>query len=354
MVAEGKTINTNLDSPGPINPDLSGRIYHDEDVDISILKKKTIAVIGYGSQGRAQATNMRDSGIHVIVGASRGSTHGDWARAKNDKFEVKTIEEAVRAADVVHVLLPDPAQPEVYRASIHANLRKGSTLSFSHGFNVLYGLIQPPPYVDVVLFVPNAPGPLVRELYLKGSGAYGCVCVDQDVTGKAKQIALAMAKGVGSTRIGTIELSSREETEGDNFEEQVLYGGTLHLMRAVFNVLVENGYPPSFAYSKAIRSLRSIVDVIDEVGIEGYLRRASRTAEYAVRTRGPRVINMKEIKEIYEETSRGIFAKEWLLEYMAGMPVVHRMRRTEAESGMETFGKKARREIRQSAKKDNA
>lgn len=325
---------------------MNEKIYGDEDADLSILKGKTVSVIGYGSQGKAQASNMRDSGVNVIIGASNNRYYSGWGNAELDGFTVKTIEEATKLGDVVHVLLPDPAQPEIYKTSIHSNLRKNSALSFSHGFNILYGLIQPPPDVDVILFVPNAPGPLVRELYLKGSGVYGCISVDQDVSGKARQIALAIAKAVGSTRIGTIELSFREETEGDNFEEQILYGGTLHLMRAVFNVLIEHGYPPSFAYSKAIRSLRSIVDVIDEVGIEAYLRQASRTCEYAVRTRGPRVINMEEIRRIYDETAEGLFAKEWLLEYSARMPVINRMRRAEKASAMETCGEQARNAIK--------
>ena len=325
---------------------MSERIYHDEDADLSVLSGRTVSVIGYGSQGRAQASNMRDSGLNVIIGASGDKQYPDWENAERDGFSVKTVEEATRIGDVVHVLLPDPAQPEVYRESIHANLKRGAALSFSHGFNILYGLIQPPEYVDVILFVPNAPGPLVRELYLKQSGVYGCVAVDRDVSGNARKLALALAKAVGSTRIGTIELSFREETEGDNFEEQILYGGTMHLMRTLFKVLVEQGYPPSFVYSKAIRSLRSIVDVIDEVGIEAYLRRASRTCEYAVRTRGPRVVNIDEIQKIYHETAQGLFAKEWQLEYMAGMPVISRMRRTEKESLMERCGEQARKVIK--------
>ena len=325
---------------------MTERIYHDEDADLSVLDGKTVSVIGYGSQGNAQANNMRESGLSVIVGASGNKQYPDWENAHRDGFTVKTIEEATRIGDIVHVLLPDPAQPEVYRENIHSNLKRGAALSFSHGFNILYGLIHPPEYVDVILFVPNAPGPLVRELYLKRSGVYGCVAVDRDISGNARKIALALAKAVGSTRIGTIELSFREETEGDNFEEQILYGGTIHLMRTLFKVLVEQGYPPSFAYSKAIRSLRSIVDVIDEIGIEAYLRRASRTCEYAVRTRGPRIINIEEIQKIYHETAQGLFAKEWQLEYVAGMPVINRMRRTEKESLMEKWGEQAREMIK--------
>jgi ketol-acid reductoisomerase len=325
---------------------LSEKIYHDEDADLSVLSGRTVSVIGYGSQGRAQANNMRDSGLNVIIGASGNKQYPDWENAERDGFSVKTVEEATRIGDVVHVLLPDPAQPGVYRESIHANLKRDAALSFSHGFNILYGLIQPPEHVDVLLFVPNAPGPLVRELYLNGGGVYGCVAVDQNVSGNARKIALALAKAVGSTRIGTIELSFREETEGDNFEEQILYGGTIHLMKILFKVLVEKGYPPTFAYSKAIRSLRSIVDVIDEVGIEEYLRRASRTCEFAVRTRGPRVVNIDEIQEIYREMAQGLFAKDWQLEYMAGMPVTNRMRRTERESLMERCGVQTRKMIK--------
>jgi ketol-acid reductoisomerase len=326
---------------------LDEKIYHDEDADLSVLKGKTVSVIGYGSQGSAQANNMRDSGVNVVIGTSRNKHH-DWENAQRDGFNVKTVEEATRIGDVVHVLLPDPAQPAVYSQSIHSNLKKSAALSFSHGFNILYGLIQPPDSVDVILFVPNAPGPLVRDLYMKGSGVYGCVAVDRDVSGNAKKIALALAKAVGSTRIGTIQLSFREETEGDNFEEQILYGGTIQLMRTLFRVLVEQGYPPSFAYSKAIRSLRSIVDVIDEVGIETYLRRASRTCEYAVRTRGPRVIDIDEIQKTYRETAQGLFAREWQLEYMSGMPVINRMRRTEGESLIERCGEQVRKLITKS------
>ncbi|MHA2406830.1 MAG: ketol-acid reductoisomerase [Candidatus Ranarchaeia archaeon] len=328
------------------------KVYHDKDVDLEVLKGKTVAILGYGSQGKAQSQNMRDSGLTVIIGAGDQSLFPDWNQAKKDGFEVFSIEEATKKADIVHVCFPDPVQPEVYKRSIHKNLREGQTLSFVHGFNILYGLISPPKFVDVVLFVPNAPGPYVREQYLKGGGAYGCISVDQDYSGKAKEISLALAKAAGSCRIGTIELTFQAETEGDNFEEQVLYGGTIHLMRAIFNTMVENGYPPIFAYSKAIRSLRSIVDVIDEVGIEAYLRRASRTCEFAVRTRGPRVINYEEIQKIFQETEKGIFAKEWLLEYQAGMPTIHRMRRTEAQSRMEIEGKKAREIINKQEKKD--
>jgi ketol-acid reductoisomerase len=244
---------------------MENQVYRDEDVSLDVLQGKTIAVLGYGIQGGPQALCLRDSGLKVIVGAGDRNEFPDWDKAEADGFEVYPIDEAVRRADVVHILLADPAQPPVYRKLIHNNLKPGCTLSFAHGFNVLYGAIQPPDNVNVVLFVPNSPGHLVREKFLQGSGIYGAVAVDQDVTGDALQIVLAIAKGVGSTRVGVVEVDFASETEGDNFEEQVLYGGTIALMRAVFETMVEHGYAPHFAYAKAIRSLRSVVDVMDEM-----------------------------------------------------------------------------------------
>ena len=245
---------------------------------------------------------------------------------------------------MVHILLPDPAQPAVYEASIGNNLAPGKTLSFAHGFNVLYGAIQPPDDVNVVLFVPNAPGHMVREKYLAGSGIYGAIAVDHDVTGEAWDIVQALAKACGSTRVGVVVVDFESETEGDNFEEQVLYGGTIALMRATFETMVANGYAPHFAYAKAIRSLRTVVDVMDEVGIEGYIStRSSRTCEFAVRTTGPRVVDRQEIDRVYEETARGEFAAGWMEEWELGMPRLHRMRRSAAGSQMEKTGEEWRK-----------
>ena len=315
------------------------QVYRDEDVSMDVLKNKMIAVHGYGIQGGPQALCMRDSGLNVIVGAGPRDQFSDWDNAEKDGFEVYDFAEATKRADVIHMLLADPAQPSVYRESIHKNLKPGATLSFAHGFNVLYGAIQPPKDVNVVLFVPNSPGHLVREKFLQGSGIYGAVAVDQDVTGDAMQVVLAVAKGVGSTRVGVVEVEFDSETEGDNFEEQVLYGGTIALMRAVFEVMVENGYPPYFAYAKAIRSLRSVVDVMDEIGIEAYIsERSSRTCEFAVRMTGPRVINRPEIEKIFEETAQGDFAARWMTEWQLGMFHLHRMRRTWKNSMMEKVG----------------
>jgi ketol-acid reductoisomerase len=318
---------------------MDNQVYHDEDVSLDVLKDKVIAVLGYGIQGGPQALCFRDSGLNVIVGAGPRDRFPDWDNAEADGFEVMDIAEATRRADVVHVLLADPAQPPVYQQSIHQNLKPGATLSFAHGFNVLYGAIVPPKNVNVVLYVPNSPGHMVRKKFLEGSGIYGAVSVDQNVTGDALEIVLALAKAAGSTRVGVVELSFQHETEGDNFEEQVLYGGTIHLMKAVFNTMVDNGYPPHFAYAKAIRSLRTVVDVMDEIGIEAYIsERSSRTCEFAVRMTGPRVIDYDEIQKVFEETEQGDFAARWMQEFRLGMPHLHRLRRTGANSKMEETG----------------
>src|SRR5271170_5929222 len=312
------------------------KIYRDADADVFVLSGKTIAVIGYGIQGKVQAANCRDSGCRVIIGARPSAESPSLAQAKSDGFEAYSVAEATQKADVLLIELADPVQPEVYKEQIAPNLRPGQTLCFCHGFSVLYGQIEPPKDVNTVLFVPNAPGKFVREKYLKGEGVYGCVSVDQDATGNARQIVLAIAKAVGSTRAGVVELTFQQETEGDNFEEQILYGGAIQLMKLCFQVMVENGYPPSFAYAKAIRSLRSVIDVMDESGIEDYLTgRCSRTCEFAVRTRGPRVINEEAVRKIFAETEQGVFAREWMKEWNTGMPALKRLRSTEQDSPME-------------------
>jgi ketol-acid reductoisomerase len=322
------------------------RIYRDADADLSVLQGKTIAVIGYGIQGKVQAANARESGVKVIVGTRPPEESASRAQAQVDGFEAMSIENATRTADILLIELADPAQPPLYRDCIAPHLTKGKTLCFCHGFNVLYGAIQPPKDVNVVLFVPNAPGHFVREKYLKGEGVYGCISVENDATGNARELVLAIAKAVGSTRAGVVELSFQYETEGDNFEEQILYGGAIQLMKLCFQVMVDNGYPPSFAYAKAIRSLRCVVDVMDEVGIEEYVsRRCSRTAEFAIRTRGPRVVNEDAIREIFRETERGEFARDWMQEWALGMPTLYRQRRTAAASEMEQTGQKWRSEF---------
>ena len=322
------------------------KIYRDADVDMSILKNKTIAVIGYGIQGKVQAANARDSGCTVIVGTRPPEHSPSRGQAQADGFPAMSFAEASRKADILLIELADPAQPAVYSADIAPNLRAGQTLCFCHGFNVLYGAIRPPENVNTVLFVPNAPGAFVREKYKKGEGVYGCVSVEHDATGDARQIVLAIARAVGSTRAGVVELSFQHETEGDNFEEQILYGGAIHLMRLCFQVMVDHGYPPSFAYAKSVRSLRSVLDVMDENGIESYLTsRSSRTCEFAVRTRGPRVINEEAVRQIFQETEKGLFARDWMQEWALGMPQLHRLRRTAAEGAMEKTGTQWRRDF---------
>jgi ketol-acid reductoisomerase len=322
------------------------RIYRDADVSLEPLKGKIVAVIGYGIQGKAQAANARDSGCNVIVGTRPAAESKSREQARAEGFEAMDVAEATKKADILLIELADPVQPAIYKKDMAPNLRAGQTLCFCHGFSILYGSIVPPKDVNVVLYVPNAPGAFVRAKYLKGEGVYGCVSVDQDATGNAMEIVLAISKAVGSTRAGVVEMTFQHETEGDNFEEQILYGGAIHLMRACFNVMVENGYPPSFAYAKAIRSLRSVIDVMDEHGIEDYLTgRCSRTCEFAVRTRGPRVINEDAIRTIFRETEAGVFARDWMQEFALGMPILHRLRRTAANSAMEKTGHEWRRDF---------
>jgi len=322
------------------------KIYRDDDVSLDVLAGKRIAVIGYGIQGKAQAANMRDSGCDVIVGTRPPEESASRAEAEADGFEAVSIAEATQRADILSIQLADPAQPTLYRDEIAPHLRAGQTLCFCHGFNVLYGQITPPKDVNVVLFVPNAPGHFVREKYLKGEGIYGCVSVDHDATGDAHEVALALAKAVGSTRAGVVDMTFLQETEGDNFEEQVLYGGVIQLMRLTYQIMVDNGYPPSFAYAKAIRSLRSVIDVMDEVGIEEYIsRRSSRTCEFAVRTRGPRVVDEEAMREVFPASERGEFARDWMQEWALGMPTLHRMRRTAQASDMEQTGRRWRDEF---------
>ncbi|ENN96424.1 ketol-acid reductoisomerase [Methanocaldococcus villosus KIN24-T80] len=321
------------------------KIYYDNEVSLDAVKDKVIAVIGYGSQGRAQALNMRDSGLNVILGLRPDGR--SWKKAIEDNMNVKTIEEAAKEADIIHMLIPDEVQPIVYKKYIEKHLTEGKTLSFSHGYNIHYGLIIPPDNVNVTMVAPKAPGVKVRETYLEGFGVPGLVAVEQDYTGNALDIALGMAKAIGLTRVGVIKTTFKEETETDLFGEQVvLCGGVTELIKAAFETLVEAGYSPEMAYFETCHELKLIVDLIYQRGLEGMWQSVSNTAEYGGLTRRKRVINeesRKAMKEILKEIQEGDFAKEWSLENQAGAVKLNALRRLEREHLIEKVGKRLRK-----------
>ncbi len=320
------------------------KIYDDEDASLSNLEGKTIAVIGYGNQGHAQALNMRDSGCEVIIGVRRG---GDsWERAKKDGFDVYEISEAAKKGDIIHILIPDEVQAKVYNEQIAPVMGDGKTIGVSHAFNIHFKQIVPSHEADVVMIAPKAPGLSVRKTYKKGSGVPGLVAVAQDYSGNAMDTALAMAKAVGLTRIGVIETSFKEEVETDWFGEQtVLVGGVSELIKAGFDTLVEEGYQPEIAYFECLNEMKLIVDLIYEQGIEGMMTRVSNTAEYGGRTRGPRVIDAnvrKEMKKILKEIKDGTFAKEWNTENDRGIPNLKKMREEAKDQLLTKIGEEIR------------
>lgn len=323
------------------------QMYYDKDADLNVLKGKTIAVIGYGSQGHAQAMNLKDSGLDVVVGLRKGGH--SWKKAESDGMKVMEVPDAVKAADVVHVLAPDEAQSKLYYAEIEPNLKQGAALSFSHGFNIHYNQIMPRADLDVFLVAPKSPGHIVRRTFSEGIGVPGLVAVYQDKSGSAKKIGLAFAKGVGCTRAGVYETTFREETETDLFGEQVdLCGGAASLMKAAFDILVEAGYQPEMAYFETVHELKLIVDLIHEGGLEKMWYSVSNTAEYGGMTVGPRVINEESEDAMYEALARiqnGEFAKEFILEGMLNHPVLKAMERHESELEIEIVGKEIRSKI---------
>ncbi|MEM1607059.1 MAG: ketol-acid reductoisomerase [Candidatus Bathyarchaeia archaeon] len=296
------------------------KIYFDKDADINVIKDKVIAVIGYGSQGCAQAQNMRDSGLKVIIGVRPG---GDsWRRAKEDGFEVYSISDAASIGDIIFMLVPDMVQPTIYKESVAPNLSEGKVLDFAHGFNIHFGQIIPPKNVDVIMVAPKSPGPRLRETYLSGFGVPALIAVHQDYSGRAKSIALAVAKALGCTRAGVIETTFRDETESDLIGEQtVLVGGLIELIKKGFEVLVECGYPPELAYFEACNEAKLIMDLIYQRGITGMLKAVSDTAKYGGLTVGPKVID-EHVKENMRRAARdvqsGKFAREWIAEHEAG------------------------------------
>ena len=309
------------------------------------IKGKKIAIIGYGSQGRAWALNLRDSGLDVIVGLRpKGSS---WKMAKEDGFEPLPIPEAAKEGEIIAMLIPDMVQPEVYEKYVEPNLSSGNTLVFAHGFNIHFGLIKPPKFVDVVLVAPKSPGPKVRETFLQGKGVPALVAVHRDYSGEAMKRALAIAKGIGCTRAGVIETTFEEETETDLIGEQIdLVGGLMELLKKSFEVLVELGYQPEVAYFEAINEAKLIMDLIWQHGIHGMLERVSDTAKYGGLTVGPRVIDEGVKKRMHEMAKRvinGEFAKEWVDEYKRGMPNLKRLMDEVKEHPVEKVGKEMRK-----------
>ena len=319
-------------------------IYYDEDASLDYLKDKTVAIIGYGSQGHAHALNLRDSGIKVIIGLLAGSRSIEKAKAEG--FEVYSPDEAAKKADVIMILTPDTVQPALYQSAILPNLDEGNALAFAHGFNIHFGQIVPPSYVDVFLVAPKGPGHLVRWMYEEGKGVPGLFAVYQDFTGKAREIAMAYAKGIGATRAGLIETTFKEETETDLFGEQaVLCGGATALIKAGFETLIEAGYQPEVAYFECLHELKLIVDLIYQYGISGMRYSISDTARYGDVTRGKRVYEAVKplYKKILEEIQEGEFAKEWILENAANRPHFNALVKKDEEHPVEKVGKELRK-----------
>ena len=320
------------------------KMYYDADADLGVLKGKKVAIIGFGSQGHAQALNLRDSGVDVVVSEVPGTPNYDLAV----KFGFKPVAaaEAAAQAQVVQILTQDHVQAMLYEHDLKPHLTKGKALLFSHGFNIHFGQIVPGPDIDVIMVAPKGPGHLVRSEYEKGAGVPALVAVEQDASGRALATALAYAKGIGATRAGVLETSFREETETDLFGEQaVLCGGVSELVKAGFDTLVEAGYAPEIAYFECLHELKLIVDLFSQGGISYMRYSVSDTAEFGDYTRGPRIITEEtrdEMRQILYEVQTGEFAKEWILENQARRPVFNALRRQEAAHPIEEVGKKLR------------
>ncbi|QYX31766.1 ketol-acid reductoisomerase [Sphaerospermopsis torques-reginae] len=320
------------------------RMYYDEDANLDLLAGKTVAIIGYGSQGHAHALNLKDSGVNVIVGLYPGSK--SIAKAEAAGLTVKNVADAAKAADLIMILLPDEVQKTIYTNEIAPNLEAGNILAFAHGFNIHFGQVVPPADVDVIMVAPKGPGHLVRRTYEQGQGVPALFAVYQDATGKARDRAMAYAKGIGGTRAGILETTFREETETDLFGEQaVLCGGLSALIKAGFETLIEAGYQPELAYFECLHEVKLIVDLVVEGGLATMRDSISNTAEYGDYTRGPRVVTAQtkaEMKKILSEIQSGQFAREFVLENQAGKPGFTAMRRQEAEHPIEEVGKDLR------------
>ncbi|MDR2172870.1 MAG: ketol-acid reductoisomerase [Burkholderiales bacterium] len=320
------------------------KVYYDKDADLSLIKNKKVAIIGYGSQGHAHALNLHDSGIKVVVGVRQDGA--SWNKAKKAGLEVDTIAKATAGADVVMLLMPDENIGDVYKSDIEPNLKKGAALAFAHGFNVHYGQVTPRNDIDVIMIAPKAPGHTVRSTYVGGGGVPMLIAVHQDATKKARDLALSYAAAMGGTRAGVIETTFKEETETDLFGEQaVLCGGTVELIKAGFETLVEAGYAPEMAYFECLHELKLIVDLIYEGGIGNMNYSVSNNAEYGEYVSGPRVVN-EDTKEamrwILDDIQTGEYAKRFILEYKAGAPGMISRRRLTAEHPIERVGEQLR------------
>jgi len=319
-------------------------MYYDKDADLRLIKGKTVAVIGFGSQGHAHAQNLRDSGVKVVVSDLPGSPNAK--RAKKAGFDIHSAADATKAADIVIMLVPDDVQARLYKSDVGPNLKAGMALMFAHGFNIHFNQIVPPKDVDVFMVAPKGPGHLVRRQYEEGKGVPALIAIHQDATKKAKKYALAYAKGIGATRAGVIETTFAEETETDLFGEQaVLCGGVTELIKAGFDTLVEAGYQPEIAYFECLHELKLIVDLIWEKGITGMRYSVSDTAEYGDLTRGAVVINegtRDRMRAMLADIRSGAFAREWILENQAGRPVFNALQRQGKEHLIETVGKDLR------------
>jgi len=324
---------------------MAAKVYYDDDADLSLLKGKTIAILGYGSQGHAQAQNLRDSGCNVVIGQRPGSKN--YELAVSHGFKPVSIAEATKQGDLVNVLLPDEVQGDIYRTEIKPNLKAGALLMCSHGFNMHFGQVVPPAGVDAALVAPKGPGHLVRSEYEKGGGVPSLIALTPGASETSRKLALAYAKGIGGTRGGVIETTIAEETETDLFGEQVvLCGGVSALIKAAFETLVEAGYQPEMAYFECMHELKLIVDLFYQGGLNYMRYSVSNTAEFGDYTRGPRIVNEQtkaEMKKILHEIQTGQFAREWILENKANQPTFQAIKRRERSHQIEETGKQLRR-----------
>ena len=320
------------------------KMFYENDTNLGLLQGKKIAVIGFGSQGHAHALNLHESGVDVIVGLYEGSK--SWNKAKEAGLEVTTTSEAAKNADIIIILVPDEKQAKLYREEIEPYLEEGNALVFAHGFNIHFKQIVPPSNVDVFMIAPKGPGHMVRKTYTEGSGVPCLIAVEQDYSGKAKDLALAYANGIGGARAGVLETTFKDETETDLFGEQaVLCGGITALIKAGFETLVEAGYAPENAYFECMHEMKLIVDLMYQGGMAAMRYSISDTAEYGDYVTGSRIITdetKKEMKQVLTEIQNGTFAKKWLLENQVGRPTFNAMRRMEAEHPIEKVGKELR------------